>query len=30
MIEKIVLLICDGLGDRPLEELGALTPLVGA
>src|SRR5688572_2723563 len=30
MVEKIVLLICDGLGDRPIEELGSLTPLEAA
>ncbi len=30
MIEKVVLLICDGLGDRPIEELGGLTPLEAA
>ncbi len=30
MLEKIVLLICDGLGDRPVEELGWLTPLEAA
>lgn len=30
MMEKVVLLICDGLGDRPVEELGGLTPLEAA
>src|SRR5438093_1004137 len=30
MVEKVVLLICDGLGDRPIDELGALTPLEAA
>lgn len=30
MVEKMVLLICDGLGDRPIDELGALTPLEAA
>lgn len=30
MIEKVVLLICDGLGDRPIEEFGGLTPLEAA
>jgi len=30
MIEKVVLLICDGLGDRPVEKLDGLTPLEAA
>lgn len=30
MLKKVVLLILDGLGDRPLEQLGGLTPLESA
>ncbi len=30
MIRKVVLLVCDGLGDRPVKELGDLTPLEAA
>ncbi len=30
MLRKIVLLVCDGLGDRPVQELGSLTPLEAA
>ena len=30
MNTKAILLICDGLGDRPIEELGAKTPLEAA
>ncbi len=30
MIQKILLVICDGLGDRPLAELGGKTPLEAA
>ncbi|MBM4054244.1 MAG: 2,3-bisphosphoglycerate-independent phosphoglycerate mutase [Planctomycetes bacterium] len=30
MLEKVILVICDGLGDRPIKELGNLTPLEAA
>jgi len=30
MLKKIVILVCDGLGDRPIKNLGALTPLEAA
>ena len=30
MISKTVMVICDGLGDRPIMELGGLTPLEAA
>lgn len=30
MLEKVILVICDGLGDRPIKELGGLTPLEAA
>jgi len=30
MLKKVVLVICDGLGDRPIEELRGLTPLESA
>jgi 2,3-bisphosphoglycerate-independent phosphoglycerate mutase len=30
MIEKVLLVICDGLGDRPIKELGGKTPLEAA
>lgn len=30
MLKKVVLMICDGLGDRPVKELGNLTPLEAA
>ncbi|MEW6249555.1 MAG: 2,3-bisphosphoglycerate-independent phosphoglycerate mutase [Planctomycetota bacterium] len=30
MLRKVVLLICDGLGDRPVKELGEKTPLEAA
>lgn len=30
MLNKVVLLICDGLGDRPVKELGNKTPLEAA
>jgi len=30
MISRVVLLVCDGLGDRPIKELGNKTPLEAA
>ncbi|MEW5795141.1 MAG: 2,3-bisphosphoglycerate-independent phosphoglycerate mutase [Candidatus Zixiibacteriota bacterium] len=30
MLKKVVIVICDGLGDRPVPELGGLTPLEAA
>jgi len=30
MIKKVLMLICDGLGDRPVKELGGKTPLEAA
>jgi len=30
LLEKVILLICDGLGDRPIMELNDLTPLEAA
>nr|WP_211436072.1 hypothetical protein [Candidatus Kuenenia stuttgartiensis] len=30
MLEKVILVICDGLGDRPIKDLGNLTPLEAA
>ena len=30
MLKRVMLLICDGLGDRPVKELGNLTPLEAA
>ncbi len=30
MKRRILLIVCDGLGDRPVEELGSLTPLQAA
>lgn len=30
MIEKVLMVICDGLGDRPVKELGGKTPLEAA
>lgn len=30
MIKKVLLLVCDGLGDRPIKELGNKTPLEAA
>lgn len=30
MVKKAILLICDGLGDRPIKEFGNLTPLEAA
>ncbi|RKX28039.1 MAG: 2,3-bisphosphoglycerate-independent phosphoglycerate mutase [Candidatus Zixiibacteriota bacterium] len=30
MLKKVILMVCDGLGDRPVKELGNLTPLEAA
>ena len=30
MLKKVIMVICDGLGDRPIPELGHLTPLEAA
>lgn len=30
MVKRVVLLVCDGLGDRPIKELGDKTPLEAA
>ncbi len=30
MLEKVILVVCDGLGDRPIKDLGGLTPLEAA
>ena len=30
MLKKVVIVICDGLGDRPVPQLGGLTPLEAA
>ena len=30
MLKKVILVVCDGLGDRPIKELGGLTPLEAA